>query len=63
VTPDQGGRSPSPQGSSPTHAYTTLHPREALISFKALTAKEKIYRGKHKQLRPITGKSKTQQPN
>ena len=41
MTPDQGGRSPSPQGSSPTHAYTTLHPRDALISFKAFTATTK----------------------
>jgi hypothetical protein len=31
--------SPSPQGSSPAQAYITFHPREALISFKALTGK------------------------
>ena len=41
VTPDHGGRSPSPQGSSPTQAYTTLHPSDALISFKAFTAAKK----------------------
>jgi len=49
VTPDQGGRSPSPQGSSPTQAYTTLQPSEALISFKALTANQKPIKSNKKQ--------------
>jgi hypothetical protein len=66
VTPDQGGRSPSPQGSSPTQAYTTLQPREALISFKALTATTTTRSTKiktHQRFRPIKQKSKKQQPH
>lgn len=54
VTPDQAGKSPSPHGSSPTHAYTTLHPRDALISLRAFTTLNKKSLLIHsKQINPI----------
>lgn len=58
MTPDQGGRSPSPQGSSPTHAYTTRHPRDAFISFRAFTTRKKGERESEK----IRGKRETTTP-